>query len=66
VLYTTRPPYKELQVPFASQAQARFMHAAAKDKKMAKKMGVPQSVAKKFVKDSQSSLAKLPTKVKKK
>jgi hypothetical protein len=42
------------------------MHAAAKDKKMAKKMGVPQSVAKKFVKDSQSSLKKLPNKVKKK
>lgn len=49
---------------FASKAQARFMFAAAKDKTMAKKLGVPQSVAKKFVKEGQSSLKKLPQKVK--
>lgn len=51
-------------MPFASKAQARFMYAAAQDKKMAKKLGVPQSVAKKFVKEGQSSLKKLPQKVK--
>lgn len=52
-------------MPFASKAQARFMQAAANDKAMAKKLGVPQSVAKKFVKEGQSSLKKLPEKVKK-
>jgi hypothetical protein len=52
-------------MPFASKAQARFMYAAAKDKSMAKKLGVPQSVAQKFVKEGQSSLKKLPAKVKK-
>ena len=51
-------------MPFASKAQARFMFAAAKDKTMAKKLGVPQSVAKKYVKEGQSSLKKLPQKVK--
>lgn len=51
-------------MPFASKAQARFMYAAAKDKTMAKKLGVPQSVAKKYVKEGQSSLKKLPQKVK--
>lgn len=51
-------------MPFASKAQARFMYAAAKDKKMAKTLGVPQSVAKKFVKEGQS-INKLPEKVKK-
>ena len=61
-------------MPFASKAQARFMYAAAQDKKMAKKLGVPQSVAKKvgipqsvgkkFVKEGQSSLKRLPEKKK--
>lgn len=51
-------------MPFASKAQARFMYAAAKDPKMAKKMGVPQSVAKKFVKEGQDSMKKLPEKKK--
>ena len=51
-------------MPFASKSQARFMQAAAKDKEMAKKLGVPMSVAKKFVKEGQSSLKRLPEKKK--
>lgn len=52
-------------MPFASESQRRFMYSAAKDKKMAEKLGVTQAVAKKFVKESQSSLKRLPEKVKK-
>jgi uncharacterized membrane protein len=48
-------------MPFASKAQARFMYAAAKDPKMAKKLGVPQKVAKEYVKESKS-MKKLPEK----
>lgn len=42
------------------------MYAAAANPKVAKSAGVPQSVAKKMVKEGQSSLKKLPAKVKKK
>jgi hypothetical protein len=52
-------------MPFASKAQARFMYAAAKNPKMAKELGVPQSVAKKYVKEGQDSLKRLPEKKKK-
>jgi len=40
------------------------MQAAASSKEMAKKLGVPMDVAKKFVKEGQSSLKKLPEKKK--
>lgn len=48
-------------MPFSSRAQARFMYAAAKDPKMAKKLGVPQKVAKEYVKEGKS-MKKLPNK----
>lgn len=35
-------------MPSTSQAQARFMAAAAHDPEFAKKVGVPQSVAKEY------------------
>jgi hypothetical protein len=35
-------------MPSKSEKQARFMAAAAHDPKFAKKVGVPQTVAKKF------------------
>jgi hypothetical protein len=41
------------------------MFAAAANPKVAKATGVPQKVAKKMVKEGQSSLKKLPNKVKK-
>ena len=66
MLYTTRPPYKEKTIPFKSKQQAKLMYAAAANPKVAKSAGVPQSVAKKMVKEGQSSLKKLPTRVKKK
>ena len=52
-------------MPFKSKQQAKLMFAAAANPKVAKATGVPQSVAKKMVKEGQSSLKKLPTKVKK-
>jgi hypothetical protein len=52
-------------MPFASKSQARFMFAAAKNPKMAKELGIPQSVAKKYVKEGQDSLKRLPEKKKK-
>jgi hypothetical protein len=36
-------------MPFKSQAQSRLMHAAANDPGVAKRTGVPQSVAREFV-----------------
>jgi hypothetical protein len=36
-------------MPFRSQAQSRLMHAAANDPAVAKRTGVPASVAKEFV-----------------
>lgn len=53
-------------MPFKSKQQAKLMYAAAASPAVAKKTGVSQAVAKKFVKEGQSSLKKLPTKVKKK
>lgn len=53
-------------MPFRSKAQARLMYAVADNPKLAKQLGIPQSVGKKMVKESQSSLKKLPVKVKKK
>jgi hypothetical protein len=41
-------------MPSVSKAQNRFMQAAAADKKMAKKLGVSQKVAKEFVKETGS------------
>jgi len=37
-------------VPSKTDKQMRAMHAAAADSKVAKKLGIPQSVAKEFVK----------------
>lgn len=37
-------------MPSKSEKQARTMRAAAHDKAFAKKMGIPQSVAREFVK----------------
>lgn len=36
-------------MPSVSQAQKRFMQAAAANKEFAKKAGIPQSVAKEYV-----------------
>ena len=52
-------------MPFKSKQQAKLMFAAATSPKVAKATGVKQSVAKKMVKEGQSSLKKLPTRVKK-
>lgn len=52
-------------MPFESKAQARLMYAVAGNKKLAKELGIPQSVGKKMVKESQSSLKRLPEKKKK-
>lgn len=41
-------------MPSVSKAQNRFMQAAASSGKMAKKLGISQSVAKKFVKETGS------------
>lgn len=53
-------------MPFKSKAQARLMYAVAGNKKLAKELGIPQSVGKKMVKEGQASMKKLPQKVKKK
>lgn len=48
-------------MPYKSKAQSRLMHAAAKDPDVARKTGVPQSVAKKFVEHGHGkSQSKLP------
>ena len=53
-------------MPSKSQKKNRFMHAAAKDKKMAKRLGVPQRVAKDYVKaDEGRKIKRLPMHVKK-
>ena len=52
-------------MPFKSKNQARLMYAVAVNKSLAKQLGIPQSTAKKMVKEGQSSMAKLPKKVKK-
>lgn len=53
-------------MPSKSQKQNRFMHAAAKDKKMAKRLGVPHRVAKDYVKADQGrKIKRLPMHVKK-
>jgi hypothetical protein len=50
-------------MPYKSKAQSRLMHAAAADPQVAKRTGVPQSVAKKFVAHGHGkSQAKLPEK----
>ena len=52
-------------MPALSKAQNRFMQAAASSPKMAKELGIPQKVAKKYAKET-GSLKGLPEKVKKK
>lgn len=52
-------------MPFKSKQQAKLMYAVAENKSLGKQLGIPQSVAKKMVKEGQSSLKKLPAKVKK-
>jgi hypothetical protein len=39
-------------MPSVSKAQNRFMQAAASNPKMAKELGIPQKVAKEFVKET--------------
>lgn len=51
-------------MPAISKAQNRFMQAAASSPKMAKELGIPQKVAKKFTKETGSMKGK-PEKVKK-
>ena len=41
-----------------SKAQNRFMQAAASSPEMAKKLGIPQKVAKEFVKETKSMKGK--------
>lgn len=51
-------------MPSESRQQQKLMHAAAKSPTVAKKTGVPQSVAKEFVAaDKARGPAKLPAKV---
>ena len=52
-------------MPSISKAQNRFMQAAASSPKMAKELGIPQKVAKKFVKET-GPMKGMPEKVKKK
>lgn len=39
-------------MPFSSKSQSRFMHAAAANPKMARKLGIKPAAAKKFVEHS--------------
>ncbi len=55
---------KGLQMPNLSKAQNRFMQAAASSPEMAKKLGIPQKVAKEFVKETKTMKGK-PERVKK-
>ena len=50
-------------MPSLSKAQNRFMQAAASSPEMAKKLGIPQKVAKEFVKET-GSMNGLPEKKK--
>jgi uncharacterized membrane protein len=50
-------------MPSVSKAKNRFMQAAASSGKMAKKLGIPQKVAKEFVSETKSMKGK-PEKVK--
>ena len=59
------PNERENQLPSLSKVQNRFMQAAASSPKMAKELGIPQKVAKEFVKETKSMKGK-PEKVKKK
>ena len=52
-------------MPNLSKAQNRFMQAAASSPEMAKKLGIPHKVAKKFINETKSMAGK-PEKVKKK
>ncbi len=53
-------------MPFRSKKQAKFMFAAAGNPRMARKLGIKQSAAKKFVDDSAGQkVGKLPSRVKK-
>jgi hypothetical protein len=53
-------------MPSKSQKQNRFMHAAAKGKASAKRLGVPLTVAKEYLKaDAGRKIKKLPQRVKK-
>lgn len=52
-------------MPSVSKAQNRFMQAAASSKEMAKKLGVPQKVAKEYVKETGSMKGKPEKKGKK-
>ncbi len=52
-------------MPSVSKAQNRFMQAAASSGKMAKKLGIPQSVAKEYVVETKTVKNK-PERVKKK
>ena len=45
-------------MPNLSKAQNRFMQAAASNPEMAKKLGIPQKVAKEFVKETKSMKGK--------
>jgi len=45
-------------MPSVSKAQNRFMRAAASNSKMAKELGIPQRVAKEFVKETKSMKGK--------
>lgn len=45
-------------MPGVSKAQNRFMQAAASSPKMAKELGIPQKVAKEFVKKTDSMKGK--------
>lgn len=45
-------------MPSVSKSQNRFMQAAASSPKMAKELGIPQKVAKKYVKETGSMKGK--------
>lgn len=45
-------------MPFKSEKQKRLMYAAAKNKSVARRKGISQAVAKKFIADSKGKIKK--------
>lgn len=52
------PTLRKVQLASVSKSQNRFMQAAASSPKMAKELGIPQKVAKEFVKETGSMKGK--------
>jgi hypothetical protein len=57
-LYRSLNTSDGIAMPSVSKAQNRLMQAAASSPKLAKKLGVPQSVAKEFVRETKTMKGK--------